>query len=308
MACRNTKKAEAVAQDLGFKRNEYKVMELKLESFDSVRDFVKAFRKTGKKLDCLLCNAAIYLPNQPEPTYTVDGYEESCQVNHLSHFLLCNMMMEDLKKSKSKDKRMIIVGSITGNTNTVGGGAVAPFANLGKLTGLKKMGDGKTPMMDGKGYNGAEAYKDSKLANMIIVRQLHERYHASTGITFSSMYPGCIADTPLFRQKRGWFRFIFPIFMKYVTGGYVGEEEAGDRLAQVVVDPSCTKSGIYWSWNGGARSVALGRGKDGKPVGAGGSGGTIFENQPSGECRNEELGNLLWDESMDAVGLNVAAR
>ena len=27
-----------------------------------------------------------------------------------------------------------------------------------------------------------------------------------------------------------WFRKLFPVFMKYVTGGYVSEDEAGERL------------------------------------------------------------------------------
>jgi hypothetical protein len=43
------------------------------------------------------------------------------------------------------------------------------------------------------------------------------------------------------------------VFMKYITGGYVSEEEAGRRLYQVVVDPRCARSGVYWSWNGGPR-------------------------------------------------------
>ena len=51
------------------------------------------------------------------------------------------------------------------------------------------------------------------------------------------MYPGCIAETNLFREKRQWFREVFPLFMKYVTGGYVAEEEAGERLAQVSSGP-----------------------------------------------------------------------
>jgi hypothetical protein len=29
------------------------------------------------------------------------------------------------------------------------------------------------------------------------------------------------------------FRKYFPLFMKFITGGYVGEEEAGMRLFQV---------------------------------------------------------------------------
>ena len=41
---------------------------------------------------------------------------------------------------------------------------------------------------------------------MMTVSELHRQYHHSTGITFSSMYPGCIADTALLREKRAWFR------------------------------------------------------------------------------------------------------
>ena len=59
-------------------------------------------------------------------------------------------------------------------------------------------------MVDGAGFNGAKAYKDSKLANMMTVLELHRRYNESTGIVFTSMYPGCIAETALFRQKRTW--------------------------------------------------------------------------------------------------------
>ena len=39
------------------------------------------------------------------------------------------------------------------------------------------------------------------------------------------MYPGCIADTNLFREKRSWFRFFFfPNLMKAI-GSYVTEKE-----------------------------------------------------------------------------------
>ena len=49
------------------------------------------------------------------------------------------------------------------------------------------------------------------------------------------MYPGCIADTNLFREKRSWFRFFFfPNLMKAI-GSYVTEKEAGQRLAQVIL-------------------------------------------------------------------------
>ena len=48
----------------------------------------------------------------------------------------------------------------------------------------------------------------------------------------------------MLKQKTA-IRKYFPIFMKYITGGYVGEEEAGTRLFQVLHDPKCTKSGVH---------------------------------------------------------------
>lgn len=157
-------------------------------------------------------------------------------------------------------------------------------------------------MADGKPFFGAKAYKDSKVCNMMTISELHRRYHEEKGITFSSMYPGCIADTALFREKRTWFRKAFPWFMKYVTGGYVGEDEAGERLAQVIDDPQCSKSGVYWSWNGGAQSVGRWS-ADGKPRGAGGAGGVIFENTQSDAVRDAETAQKMWELSAKLVGL-----
>lgn len=68
---------------------------------------------------------------------------------------------------------------------------------------------------------------------MLTVRELHRRLHGKTGITFASLYPGCIAETGLFRNHISLFRTLFPPFQKYITKGYVSEEEAGKRLAQV---------------------------------------------------------------------------
>jgi len=50
---------------------------------------------------------------------------------------------------KVKGARMIIVGSITGNSNTIGGGLVLPLADLGNLDGLAKGGKKPVAMIDG---------------------------------------------------------------------------------------------------------------------------------------------------------------
>jgi protochlorophyllide reductase len=138
-------------------------MKLELGSLQSVRDFVanlKAF-KAVRPLNHLICNAAVYRPTDPVAAFTDDGFEMSMGVNHLGHFLLVNLLMDDM--SKAKNPRLCIVGSITGNTNTVGGGLVYPQADLGNLKGLEQGMKNPITMADAKPFFGAKAYKDSKV-------------------------------------------------------------------------------------------------------------------------------------------------
>ncbi|CAF1758995.1 BnaC09g30590D [Brassica napus] len=249
----------------------------------SVRQFVDNFRRAEMPLDVLVCNAAIYQPMANKPTFTAEGFELSVGTNHLGHFLLSRLLIDDLKNSDYPSKRLIIVGSITGNTNTLAGN-VLPKANLGDLRGLASGLNGRnnSAMIDGGDFNGAKAYKDSKVCNMLTMQEFHRRFREETGITFASLYPGCIATTGLFREHITLFRSLFPLFQKYITKGYVPEAEAGKRLAQVVGDPNLTKSGVYWSWNKTSAS---------------------FENQLSQEASDVEKARRVWEVSEKLVGL-----
>ncbi|VFQ58586.1 unnamed protein product [Cuscuta campestris] len=283
MACRNFLKAERAAKSVGMRREDFSIMHLDLASLDSVRQFAENFRRSGRPLDVLVCNAAVYLPTAKEPTFTAEGFELSVGTNHLGHFLLSRLLFDHLKQSDYPSKRLIIVGSITGNTNTLAGN-VPPKANLGDLRGLAGGLNGlnSSAMIDGGAFDGAKAYKDSKVCNMLTMQEFHRRYHQDTGITFASLYPGCIATTGLFREHIPLFRALFPAFQKYVTKGYVSEEEAGKRLAQVVSDLSLTKSGVYWSWNKNSAS---------------------FENQLSQEASDADKARKMWELSEKLVGL-----
>ncbi|KAJ9671699.1 hypothetical protein PVL29_025421 [Vitis rotundifolia] len=234
MACRDFLKAERAAKSAGLSKENYTVMHLDLASLDSVRQFVDNFKRTGRPLDVLVCNAAVYFPTAKEPTFTADGFELSVGTNHLGHFLLARLLLDDLKQSDYPSKRLIIVGSITGNTNTLAGN-VPPKANLGDLRGMAGGLNGlnSSAMIDGGAFDGAKAYKDSKVCNMLTMQEFHRRYHEDTGITFASLYPGCIATTGLFREHIPLFRLLFPPFQKFITKGFVSEEESGKRLAQV---------------------------------------------------------------------------
>jgi protochlorophyllide reductase len=305
-AVRDLDKMEAVAEVEGFPEEDFTAMEVELNSFDSVRKFCDELNtmKMGRPIDRLICNAAVYQPSLPYAKWSVDGHEQQMQINFLSHFLIVSLLLDEI--ALAPDPRVVLVGSVTGNDNTVGGGGVYPIADLKELKGLKAGASNPISMFDGYNFDGAKAYKDSKLCLMMTSNMLHDKYHKQTGIAFSSIYPGCIAESPLFREKRPWFRKYFPIFMKYITGGFVGEEEAGMRLFQVAHDPRCSKSGVYWSWNGGpreGRDDALNT--DGQISGGGGAGGgwdSIYENDQSDKVLNVETAADLWKYSTQVTG------
>ena len=288
MACRNQEKARKVAQEVNIPQDNYSIIKLDLASLDSVRQFVNDFRASGKYLDALVCNAAVYLPLLKEPMRSADGYELSVATNHLGHFLLCNLMLEDLMKSPSVDKRLVILGTVTANPKELGGKIPIPAPpDLGNLEGFEAGFKDPVTMINGKKFKPGKAYKDSKLCNVLTMRELHRRYHQSTGIIFSSLYPGCVADTPLFRNHYPLFRKIFPIFQKNITGGYVSQDLAGDRVAKVVADEKYKESGAYFSWGN--------RQKEGR---------TSFVQEVSNEALDENKAKKLWELSEKLVGIN----
>lgn len=249
MACRDLAKTETAAQSVGMSLDSYSMLHIDLGSLKSVRKFVSDFRATGKSLDALVCNAAVYLPLLKEPLRSPEGYELSVATNHFGHFLLSNLLLDDLKASSAPDKRLITLGTVTANSKELGGKIPIPApADLGDLQGLAAGFKAPIAMIDGKPFKAGKAYKDSKLCNMMTSRELHRRYHEPTGIVFNTLYPGCVADTPLFRNSYPLFQKIFPWFQKNITGGYVSQELAGERVAQVVADPEFQQSGVHWSW------------------------------------------------------------
>jgi protochlorophyllide reductase len=284
MACRDLAKAEKAAQMVGMPQDSYTIMHIDLASLESVRHFVKDFRASGKSLDALVCNAAIYMPLLKEPLRSPEGYELSVATNHLGHFLLSKLMLEDLKNSSSKEPRLVILGTVTHNPDELGG-KIPPRPDLGNLQGFAEGFKEPISMIDGKKFEPVKAYKDSKVCNVLTMRELHRRYHSATGITFSSLYPGCVATTALFRNHYPLFQKIFPLFQKYITGGFVSEELAGERVAAVVADPEYNQSGTYWSWGNRQK-------KDGKS----------FVQKVSSEARDDDKAELLWQLSEKLVG------
>ena len=288
MACRDLDKAKAAADALGIPSAQRTLLRIDLGSQGSVRAFVEAFRSTGRSLDALVCNAAVYLPRLTEPARSPEGYEISVATNHFGHFLLANLLLPDLQQSSHASRRLIILGTVTANYEEFGGKIPIPApADIGNLEGLEAGFKAPIAMINGKAFKPGKAYKDSKLCNMITGRELHRRFHATTGIVFNTLYPGCVADTPLFRHTPRAFQTIFPWFQKNITKGYVTQELAGDRLAQVVADTKFgERSGVHWSWGN--------RQQEGREA---------FAQQLTARAQDQQLGERLWALTAKCVGL-----
>ncbi len=295
MACRDPAKAARAAQGLGIAPASHQVMTIDLGVQASVRDFVAAFRASGRPLNALVNNAAVYLPRLKEPQRSPEGYEISVATNHFGHFLLSLLLLPELQKSRAAGSdaapRLVTLGTVTANSEEFGGRVPIPApADLGELQGLAAGFKAPVAMIDGKPFKPGKAYKDSKLCNMIVSRELHRRYHDSTGVVFNTLYPGCVADSALFRDTPKAFQTIFPWFQKNITKGYVTQDLAGDRVAQVVADPGFAKSGVHWSWGNRQRE-----------------GREPFAQPLSAKATDHDRASRLWDYSEQMVGLKAGS-
>ncbi|OYY90538.1 MAG: protochlorophyllide oxidoreductase [Sphingomonas sp. 28-66-16] len=218
-----------------------------------------------------------------------EGYEISVATNHFGHFLLSHLLLPMLSPWNGQVPRLITLGTVTANSEEFGGKVPIPApADLGELQGLKAGFRWPIAMIDGKGFKPGKAYKDSKLCNMIMNREFHRRLHAPTGVVFNTLYPGCVAETGLFRYAPKLFRQIFPWFQKNITKGYVSQSLAGERVAQVVADPAFAQSGVHWSWGNRQRE-----------------GATAFAQALSPRSSDIARASRLWNLSAAMVGIEA---
>ncbi len=143
------------------------VMNLDLASLASIRSFVQAMRDRTPTLDVLVNNAGIALKKR---TVTADGFETTFGVNHLGHFLLTNLLHDQLAAAPSA--RVVVVASDAHRFPRKG----LSFDDLHRE----------------HRYGSMRAYGASKLANILFAREAARRWAAS-GITVNSLHPGFVA-------------------------------------------------------------------------------------------------------------------
>ena len=102
VAARNVEDVKATAEDI-----DLRVVKCDLASFTSVREFCRQVEEEEEKVDILINNAETF---STERVLTEDGQDTVFQVNHLSRFLLTNLLLDKLKASKAA--RIINVSNV----------------------------------------------------------------------------------------------------------------------------------------------------------------------------------------------------
>ena len=148
---------------------------LDLASFASVRQCAAAFQAKGYPLHVLINNAGGAIKGK-QASFTADGFEMTFGTNHLGHFLLTNLLLDNLKRSAPA--RVITVSSQRHIPGYAGGpGAKFDYDNL--------KGE--------KFYDPATFYCNSKLANMWFTYELQRRLTGS-GVTSNAVCPGFVPE------------------------------------------------------------------------------------------------------------------
>jgi NAD(P)-dependent dehydrogenase (short-subunit alcohol dehydrogenase family) len=152
-AMRETGAAESLVADLG--------------------DLAQVRRLAGEagELDTLVNNAGVI---ESERRESADGYELTLAVNHLSHFLLTELVLPRVREPA----RIVNVSSI--------GQAPIDWDDL----------------MFERGYHGYTAYTKSKLAQVLFTIELAERL-AGRDITVNALHPATLMDTKMVLQNLG---------------------------------------------------------------------------------------------------------
>lgn len=165
---RNPAKTEATVADIrrATGNNSVDYLLADLSQVAEVRALAQQFQSRYARLDVLLNNAGGVFAKR---TLTADGREMTWALNHLSYFLLTNLLLDTLRASGPA--RIVNVAS-----NAHRRVRALDFDNL----------------EGARGYSAFGAYAASKLANVLFTYQLARRL-AGTPITVNAMHPGLVA-------------------------------------------------------------------------------------------------------------------
>ena len=147
--------------------NAVEAMPADLSSMQAVRDLARRFLDRYDHLDVLLNNAgAIYTTR----TLSVDGIELTWALDHLSYFLLTNLLLGALKAASAA--RVVNVSSAVHQ--------------------MTRNGISFDDVQGEHGYSAMNAYSQAKLANVMFTYALARRLQG-TAVTTNALHPGVVS-------------------------------------------------------------------------------------------------------------------
>jgi len=174
--------------------------------FQQVRDLAEVFRAEYPRLDVLVNNAGTFFNTRHETPF---GIEKTLLVNHMSPFLLTNLLLDMLQESAPA--RIVNVSS---------GGHVYDDMNFDDLD------------FSHSTYVGMKGYSRSKLANVLFTYELDRRL-ADTDVAVNVLHPGHVA-TDIWRSN---FPVIGPILKWGMSLVALTPEEGADNSIYLASSP-----------------------------------------------------------------------
>lgn len=166
-----------------------------LSSHAEIREMAGEVQRRYSRLDVLVNNAGAYFLRRQE---SVDNYEMTFTTNHLSYFLLTDLLLDLIKVSAPA--RIINVSSNSHYNNPI------DFDDL----------------QNKARYRGMQPYGRSKFANVLFTYELARRIQGS-GVTVNALHPGFVRTN--MGKNNSWFaRLIVPLVQLQGVTPEVGAE------------------------------------------------------------------------------------
>ena len=178
-------------------------------SFDSVRQFAVDLQRKLKEsydretfgenngIDVLCLNAATLQPKTVPAEFTDNDLETTFQTNHLSPFLLVNLIYHLLNPGG----RVVVTTSGLYLMQTLELEGIP----VDDATGRVRLNE-RFETANGVDYQCKSSYAFSKLCNVAMAVELHERLQ-HRGVSVACFSPGLITQTGLFRHHRDMLPF-----------------------------------------------------------------------------------------------------
>lgn len=248
------------------------VVELTLDSLDSVRKAAKDLLAQTDKLNLLILNAGIMFPPQGK---TVDGFETQLAINYLGHFLLFQLLKPALLAASTPEFNSRVI-SLSSTGHRAGG---IRFEDLN--------------FDEPDSYNPMLAYGQAKTANIYLSNEIERRY-GSQGLHALSLHPGVI-NTNLAK------------YMDQETKDFMGNHPGFQKQFKSVAQGAATT--VYaavskdWEGKGGKYLYDCAEGVPVRP-------NSDYMSADDGYAEwiyDEDKASKLWTESIKLVGLKEDA-